>query len=227
MGVQHSQEKEYVRIWDSLLSVLAKSCTGPAVLPLPTTARRTPSLIRWRCDILPPALQLAATMRKPALCFASARFGLTANVANFAKESRWGQEAAGRPRSPPLRVALRARRGAPRPRSRRRSGHSPPQPRTARCRRPSPSPQVAGQPRGGGGRGPCLALPCPARPCRSPRGSGCPRLLGGAVAPRGWEPAPPPPALTSVSLFRFHRSRRPIPSTQAKSAGCTGDHMTS
>lgn len=183
---------------------------------------------RWRCDILSPALQSAATVRKPAFSFASARFGFTANVANFAQESRW--RAGSRGRSPALRGALGARRGAPRPRSRRRwgkgrAGQSPPQPRAARRRRPSPSPQVAGQPRGWGGGGP--ASPCRARSCRSPRGPGCPRLLGGAVAPRGWEPAPPPPALTSVSLFRFHRSRRPIPSTQAKSAGCTGDHMTS
>lgn len=33
--------------------------------------------------------------------------------------------------------------------------------------------------------------------------------------------------LTSVSLFKFHRSRRPMPSTAAKSEGCTGDHITS
>lgn len=32
---------------------------------------------------------------------------------------------------------------------------------------------------------------------------------------------------TSVSLLRFHRSKRPMPSTAAKIAGCTGDHMTS
>ncbi len=32
---------------------------------------------------------------------------------------------------------------------------------------------------------------------------------------------------TSVSLLRFHRSKRPMPSTAAKMAGCTGDHMTS
>lgn len=35
------------------------------------------------------------------------------------------------------------------------------------------------------------------------------------------------PAPTSVSLFRFHRSRRPARSTQANSAGCVGDHMES
>lgn len=34
-------------------------------------------------------------------------------------------------------------------------------------------------------------------------------------------------AHTSVSLLRFHRSRRPMPSTAANMAGCTGDHMTS
>lgn len=40
-------------------------------------------------------------------------------------------------------------------------------------------------------------------------------------------PGPGSLLLTSVSLLRFQRSKRPIPSTQAKSAGCTGDHMTS
>lgn len=33
--------------------------------------------------------------------------------------------------------------------------------------------------------------------------------------------------ITSVSLFRFHRSRRPARSTQANIAGCVGDHMES
>lgn len=32
---------------------------------------------------------------------------------------------------------------------------------------------------------------------------------------------------TSVSALRFHKSRRPVPSTAANSAGCCGDQATS
>lgn len=79
------------------------------------------------------------------------------------------------------------------------------------------------QSRGGWGVGSTAAIrgSVQNRPFRRPRG----RRREAAGAPPS--PPGPAPALTSVSLLRFQRSRRPIPSTQAKSAGCTGDHMTS